>query len=297
MSKTLSPTEGPRRSSLAGTWFISDLHLCTTTPKTCTAAWAFFAALAAQATDNPGSIPALYLLGDLFETWIGDDDQTPLSVEFATHCSHLANLGVQIFIQHGNRDFLIGEKYAKQCSAKLLPTTHVAKVHGEQVVLVHGDELCTDDLDYQQLRLQLRSKQWQQTFLAQDIALREAQARQYREASQRAQTEKSESIMDVNEQATMQCLLKNRVSRMIHGHTHRPAIHRYAAGQSAPFRFRCVLGDWQDFAFALHISDHHIALKRWPIQDSVERATLVDRQPWHHLTTKSLVSDPETTNQ
>lgn len=266
-------------ASLAGTWFISDLHLHTDAPEVAAAAWHFFADLSDQATEYPGSIPALYLLGDLFEAWIGDDDQHPLSMEFATYCAHLATLGVKIYIQHGNRDFLIGKTFLQQCRATLLPETHVTKIADQATLLMHGDALCTDDTDYQRLRLQLRSKQWQSNFLAQDITLRKIQAEKYRAESKAAQAEKADNIMDVNDQTTLQTMQLNKVTRLIHGHTHRPAIHRYAATEKAPFRFRCVLGDWTDHAYALHQQKDQIVLKKWPITASVRNAEHVDHQP------------------
>lgn len=272
----------PSPKDLSGTWLISDLHLCPEKPLVCAAVWRFFSALAKHATASPSSIPALYLLGDIFEAWIGDDDKNALSLEFSAHCTLLARLGVNIFLQHGNRDFLMGKDFAKQCNAVLLPQTYLASINGENTLLIHGDELCTDDVEYQRLRTQLRSSQWQQNFLAQDLAQRKIQAQQYREASKAAQMAKTASIMDVNEDTTMQTMLSHGVSRLIHGHTHRPKIHRYASSTNAPFRFRCVLGDWDSSAYGLCIRDANILLKKWSINDSIYQAQCIDHQPWHH---------------
>lgn len=279
--------EAPMEKDLSGTWLISDLHLCADKPYIYTAAWRFFSDLADHVTKKPGSIPALYLLGDLFEVWVGDDDKNSMALEFSAHCAHLARLGVQLYIQHGNRDFLIGKSFASQCQATLLPETHIAKINGETTLLLHGDELCTDDLEYQRLRLQLRSSHWQNSFLAQNLTLRKIQAQQYRDASKTAQADKSEAIMDVNEGTTMHIMMTHGVTRLIHGHTHRPQIHRYACTESAPFRFRCVLGDWDQYAYGICIQNQQAMLKRWPISDSVHNAEDVDHQPWRHLNARA----------
>lgn len=293
---TSEQTQNQVKVDLSGTWLISDMHLCTDKLLVCTAVWRFFSNLADHVTEHPGSIPALYLLGDLFEAWVGDDDKSSLSLEFAAHCSHLARLGVRIYIQHGNRDFLIGQEYAKQCSAELLPENHLANINGENTLLVHGDELCSDDLEYQRLRLQLRSSNWQKGFLAQDLTLRKIQAQQYRDASKAAQMDKTESIMDVNEGTTMQTMLSHGVTRLIHGHTHRPNIHRYASSDNAPFRFRCVLGDWDKDAYGLCIQGAQISLNKWAIKTSVHQSDSIDHQPWQHSQTKIAHSATVTTD-
>jgi UDP-2,3-diacylglucosamine hydrolase len=287
----------PLSQDLTGTWFISDLHLHAGAPEVCSAMWQFFSDLSDQATEHPNSIAELYLLGDLFEAWVGDDDSEPLSMEFATYCAHLASLGVHIFIQHGNRDFLIGEGFAKRCKAILLPETHVALIENKKTLLMHGDELCTDDVQYQRLRAQLRSKHWRQEFLAQDISIRKIQAEKYREASTAAQADKPQSIMDVNDETTMHFMRQNEVTRLIHGHTHRPAIHRYTAQGDTPFRIRCVLGDWSEDAFALHQHKGQIALKKWPLTGSVRNAIREDYQPWTHSSARERVSPFVTTDQ
>lgn len=180
----------------------------------------------------------LILLGDLFEAYLGDDDDDPLPAAVGTELAALTSAGIKVELAHGNRDFLIGQAFAARCGARLLPELSRLDWCGRPLVLLHGDTLCSDDLAYQQIRVQLRSPQWQQQFLSQPLAQRRAFADQAR-AQSRAHTAMSAAdIMDVNAAAVAALHASSGADWIIHGHTHRPAVHRDGS------RRRIVLGDW-----------------------------------------------------
>lgn len=216
--------------------FIADLHLRQEDPATVAAFQSFLETTASRA----GS---LYILGDLFEAWIGDDGLAhPLASDVARRLKQLADAGVAVHLMHGNRDFLLGAAFATACGARLLDEGHVADLHGTPTLLMHGDSLCTDDTAYQQFRAQVRQPAWQQAFLARPMAERIAVARQLREQSEQAKGEKSMAIMDVNADAVAEQFRRHGVNRLIHGHTHRPARHELSV-DGIP-RERWVLPDW-----------------------------------------------------
>lgn len=217
------------------TLFVSDLHLDPTRPITTTLFLDFLARQARQAE-------ACYILGDLFEAWIGDDDDTELGRVVVNALRSLADSGVPVYFLHGNRDFLIGPRFASESGIQLLPETEVIDLYGEPVLLLHGDTLCTDDVDYQAFRAQVRNPVWQARLLEQPLAQRRALAGQLRETSRQALQLKATDITDVNPAAVNQALRAHGVRRMIHGHTHRPAIHEWTL-EKLPVR-RAVLGDW-----------------------------------------------------
>ena len=220
-----------------GTLFISDLHLDEARPRITEE---FARLLTAQAR----SADALYILGDLFESWIGDDDDSPLAAEVATHLRALADAGVPIYFMHGNRDFLLGQDYARRAGMLLLPDPTVVELHGERVLLMHGDTLCTDDIEYQKFRSVVRNRDWQRTFLAKPLIERRAFAAMARGESSRQTATKQPEIMDVNQQAVQAALRTHDIRTLIHGHTHRPATHRIVLdGKVAE---RVVLGDWYE---------------------------------------------------
>lgn len=217
------------------TLFVSDLHLDPARPVITALFLDFLARQARQAE-------ACYILGDLFEAWIGDDDDTELGRVVVNALRSLADSGVPVYFLHGNRDFLIGPRFASESGIQLLPETEVIDLYGELVLLLHGDTLCTDDVDYQAFRAQVRNPVWQARLLEQPLAQRRALAGQLRETSRQALQQKATDITDVNPAAVNQALRAHGVRRMIHGHTHRPAIHEWTL-EKLPVR-RAVLGDW-----------------------------------------------------
>lgn len=238
------------------TLFISDLHLHETRPQITRA---FFHFLATQAM----GAEQLFILGDFFDAWIGDDDDAPLNTEVASALKKLSDSGTQIFLMHGNRDFLLGEKFAAQAGAQILAEYTTIDLYGQPTLLLHGDSLCTDDSEYIAFRQQVRSPQWQQHILAQPLIARRLLAAQLREKSQAMNSLKAEDIMDVNHTEVIQAMQNAGVKRLIHGHTHRPAHHRFAiAGETAE---RIVLGDWHDKAWAIVADEQKTELISWPI--------------------------------
>lgn len=225
--------------------FISDLHLDPRRPHTTQALLQLLQGTARQAE-------ALYILGDLFEAWIGDDEDSALAEQVASALAATRLAGVALYFCHGNRDFLLGTDYAQRAGLQLLPESSVVELYGVPTLLAHGDQWCTDDVDYQRLRLQLRSPQWQAQILALPLAERRVIAARLREQSREAQSYKELQITDVNPQAITQALQQYGVTRIIHGHTHRPAIHRFEhQGQPAQ---RIVLGDWYEQSSLLRVT-------------------------------------------
>jgi UDP-2,3-diacylglucosamine hydrolase len=216
--------------------FVSDVHLQESMPRTTQAFLDFL--------QNHGSrTRELYLLGDLFEYWAGDDDlETPYVRQMADALHQLSNAGVALFWLGGNRDFLVSQGFAKATGATLLEEPYVTTIGGNRLVLVHGDAQCTDDVSYMAFRAQVRQPKWQQEFLSMPLAKRKAIIAGMRDQSRAAQREKSYEIMDVNEQAISDLFDSTGTELMIHGHTHRPACHTYAA--PAGERLRYVLPDW-----------------------------------------------------
>ena len=224
------------------TLFISDLHLDESRPHIVDA---FEHLLAGEAR----AADALYILGDLFESWIGDDDDAALPARVAQALRRRRDHGVSIHFMHGNRDFLLGADYAARAGLTLLADPSVIELAGERTLLMHGDTLCTDDVDYQRFRARVRDPQWQRAFLARPLAERRAFAAQARGESSRQTAMKAADIMDVNPLAVAATMRAHGVRRLIHGHTHRPATHRFLLdGQPAE---RIVLGDWYEQASVL----------------------------------------------
>jgi UDP-2,3-diacylglucosamine hydrolase len=220
------------------TLFISDLHLSAERPAI-TALFLDFLAGPARAAE------ALYILGDLFEYWIGDDvaAQPPYRPLIEALRAVTAG-GVPLAVMHGNRDFLLGPGFEQATGCRLLPDPSVIDLYGEPVLLMHGDTLCTDDLPYLKFREMVRNPQWVATFLAKSIPERLAIVRDYRELSKAATADKKPEIMDVNPNAVDTALRTHRVRHLIHGHTHRPAQHVFDLDGHGVRR--TVLGDWYE---------------------------------------------------
>ena len=219
------------------TLFISDLHLDAERPHIVDL---FVELLEGEAR----SARALYILGDLFESWIGDDDDAALAARVAQATRALRDAGVPVYFMHGNRDFLLGADYAARAGMTLLADPSVVELGGERVLLMHGDTLCTDDVEYLKFRALVRDPRWQQQFLARPLEERRAFAAQARGESRKHTSSAKAEIMDVNQAAVEAALRRHGVRKLIHGHTHRPATHRFDLdGQTAE---RVVLGDWYE---------------------------------------------------
>ncbi|HEY8119525.1 MAG TPA: UDP-2,3-diacylglucosamine diphosphatase [Methylophilaceae bacterium] len=219
--------------------FISDLHLCPSRPHITGQFIAFLQTTAPKAE-------ALYILGDLFEYWAGDDDVDDLhhqAVILALRA--LAERGTQIYFMHGNRDFLLGQGFAKAAGLTILPDPTLFNLYSKRVLLSHGDALCTDDVDYQAFRRQVRDPDWQEAFLQKPLTARKAQIETLRMRSEQEKSYKSESIMDVNVSAVAEIMRSYDYPEiLIHGHTHRPARHQLEVDGHACERW--VLGDWYE---------------------------------------------------
>ncbi|WP_409075337.1 UDP-2,3-diacylglucosamine diphosphatase [Pantoea sp. C3] len=217
---------------MSRTLFIADLHLCQEEPAI-TAGFLHFLQREAPHCD------ALYILGDLFEAWIGDDDPNPLHQKIA---NALRALPVPVYFIHGNRDFLIGRRFARDSGMTLLPEEQVLELYGHRLLIMHGDTLCTDDQGYQRFRAKVHQRWIQTLFLALPLFIRKRIATRMRADSKQANQHKSLTIMDVNQQAVEAAMQRQQVRLLIHGHTHRPAIHSLTLqGKAAE---RAVLGAW-----------------------------------------------------
>lgn len=230
---------------------VADLHLSEERPHTNQR----FFRLLREEVEGAG---ALYVLGDLFESWIGDDDLDPLSGsafnrEVVAALAEVPRQGTPLFLMRGNRDFLMGERLCLDAGASLLEDPTVADIAGVRTLLMHGDTLCTDDVDYQAWRATARSEPWQEQFLSRPLVERRAIARDLRDKSRTMTRSKAPEIMDVNDAAVRDALRKAGVQRLIHGHTHRPAAHRLEV-DGAPCE-RWVLPDWYGTGGYLEIRD------------------------------------------
>lgn len=224
-------------------YFISDLHLSETRPELTALFVDFMQHLAPKAE-------RLYILGDLFDFWIGDDEQSPLIQQVKNLIKAVSDQGVQCYFQHGNRDFLIGTRFAKETGIQLLPDYQVIDLYGKKILLCHGDTLCIDDVAYQQFRKKVHQKWRQRLFLCLPLKVRVKIAEKIRAKSNQDKQGKSAEIMDVNQAFTTQKIQEYGVDLLIHGHTHREAIH-----QEKTFT-RIVLGDWRNnYASILRLNE------------------------------------------
>jgi UDP-2,3-diacylglucosamine hydrolase len=227
--------------------FISDLHLSEDTPHIEQGLVTFL--------EQEGDIDRLFLLGDIFEAWIGDDDDSPLVLRFAEAMKRVADGGTQIYFTRGNRDFLIGQGYLNQFGAKLLGDSVCIEVAGESTLLMHGDLLCSDDVDYLAFRAIAHNPEWQAEMLSKSLEERRALAKQLRTMSKEAASNKAEDIMVVNDDTVRSVMAEHDVKRLIHGHTHRPYRHPMQSGE------RIVLGDWNKTGWCLR--EHGTSLELW----------------------------------
>lgn len=241
------------------TLFISDLHLDPSRPAITDLFLAFL-------REEAVSADALYILGDLFEAWIGDDTPSPAADAVATALNAVSDAGVPVYFIRGNRDFLLGDAYVRRSGMRILPDPSVIDLYGKPVLLQHGDLLCTDDIPYQQFRAQTRDPAFQAQFLAQPLAARIAFAQKARQASQSRQAEMKdgdraqfETVTDVAPAEVAATFARYGVDTMIHGHTHRPAIHAIQVGGRSCQRI--VLGDWFEQGSVLRVSPQGMALQ------------------------------------
>ncbi len=222
--------------------FISDLHLEADRPEVVDLFRSFLRQYGVRASE-------LYILGDFFEVWIGDDADTPLIRQVSQALRSLVDQGVSVYLMVGNRDFLIGDRFASATGCHLLPEPALIDLYGTPTLLLHGDSLCTDDSEYQAFRQQVRGIKWQEEFLAQPLEIRAGIARDLRERSQKRSKDKPLAIMDVNQSEVERVMREQGVKQLIHGHTHRPACHNFILDE-APVQ-RWVLGDWNASAQVL----------------------------------------------
>ena len=240
-----------QKQSEQKTLFVSDLHLDHTRPHII-AAFCHFLEIISNAD-------ALYILGDLFEYWVGDDDPAIGLEPVITALHNLSNKGVPIYCIHGNRDFLLGKKFAQQTNCQFLAEESVIDLYGKPTLIMHGDTLCTDDIAYQNYRAKIRNKWIQKVLLTLSLKQRLKLAEKLRNKSINATQEKHEDIMDVNQQTVEQAMRKHDVRYLIHGHTHRPAEHEFNIDNHA--HKRIVLGDWYEHGSVLVCTPNSMQLK------------------------------------
>ena len=232
---------------MAPTLFVSDVHLSRARPALVDA----FHSLVRNAELQASS---LYIIGDLFDAWIGDDQlRDPMAARVAASLAERSASGTKIFLQRGNRDFLLGERFAQQSGATLLPDAVVHELHGTPTLIMHGDQLCTDDTDYQRFRAFWQDPKHRRRALALPYIVRQGIARALRAGSKRAMTTKPEAIMDVNAEAVDAAFRTHDVVRLIHGHTHRPTRHLSLVDGLS--RERWVLADWYTSGSYLRVDD------------------------------------------
>ncbi len=237
------------------TLFIADLHLQTEEPAI-TAGFLRFLQGEARHAD------ALYILGDLFEAWIGDDDPNPLHREIAIAIKALVDSGVPCFFVHGNRDFLLGKRYARDCGMTLLVEETVLDLYGRNILIMHGDTLCTDDTGYLAFRAKVHNPWIQTLFLALPLFIRSRIAAKMRAGSKAANSSKSMTIMDVNPQAVASVMAKHQVQWLIHGHTHRPYMHDLTVNDKPAHRV--VLGAWHTEGSMIKVTPDGVELIAFP---------------------------------
>ncbi|MFT7130695.1 MAG: UDP-2,3-diacylglucosamine hydrolase [Gammaproteobacteria bacterium] len=237
------------------TLFISDLHLDPARPDVTRAFFEFLRKDAVNADK-------LYILGDLFESWIGDDDNTDLSRSVIQALRELSLLKTPVYLQHGNRDFLLGPDFFSQSLCINLTDPTIIDLYGKSVLLMHGDSLCTEDRDYIKFRSMVRDPNWQREFLEQPLEKRRIVAQQIRNASKDANSNKSQDIMDVSPNDVTRAFNEQKVDLMIHGHTHRPFVHKQMVDDKSTTRV--VLGDWEDYAWVFrYLPDHSYNLDKY----------------------------------
>ena len=231
---------------------VSDLHLDASRPEIARQFEGFL--------DGPArKAQVLYVLGDLFEVWIGDDDPDPHKRGVIVAFKRLSDSGVKLYFMHGNRDFLLGERFCREAGGELLTDPSIAEAHGKRVLLTHGDALCTDDGPYQRLRAAVREPRWQREFLSLNVAQRESLAAEARAGSKAHTAAQGEMLMDVNSAAVERVFREANIDTLVHGHTHRPGVTTSVV-DGRP-RTRLVTGDWYTQGSVLEWNDAGLKLK------------------------------------
>ena len=231
---------------------ISDIHLDENTP---TVANAFIHYI----ENIPCDTESVYLLGDIFELWIGDDNHSVFLERIIQSLASLNARGIALFIMHGNRDFLIGAEFCTQCHATLLADEHLIHQGSQSYLLMHGDSLCTDDEEYMQFRASMRNPDTQAFLLSKPLPERIEMAKALRAQSKSMNSNKAEDIMDVNSEAVKNVLLKHKVNTLIHGHTHRPNVHQDENST------RIVLGDWHNSGWEVVLDNDTFELNEFTL--------------------------------
>ena len=232
--------------------FISDIHLSEDTPHLTNAFKVFL-------NKSKETCTHLFILGDLFEIWIGDDDDNSFNQDIKKALLDFTTDGPKTFLMHGNRDFLIGEAFANEVGISILSDPYTLDINGMKTVLSHGDFLCTDDADYIEFRNKVRSEKWQKDFLSKSIDERNEIANSLRSDSKDATSEKPLDITDVNSDSVKSFLKENKPDVFIHGHTHKPKIYDYDSSK------RVVLGDWDKSGWYFSIVEKNLDLKEFKI--------------------------------
>lgn len=246
-------------SNAGKTLFISDLHLDADLPA--------ITQCFLNYVENAAGVDALYILGDFYEVWVGDDDRNQLTDTVASALTKLASTGTKIYLMHGNRDFLLGKAYAERCSAQLLEDPTVIDCYGQKLVLMHGDSLCTRDIEYMKFRKMVRSERWQNDFLERSLVERHMIAQQTRQHSKEQSSHKASDIMDVTPQEVLDVLNAKQANMLVHGHTHRPSVHTIRLQEPINGQLealRIVLGSWDSKGWALEFTEKGYELKHFP---------------------------------
>lgn len=244
---------------MSKTYFISDLHLTEERPDISSAFFSFLKQHIDEKTD------ALYILGDFFEVWVGDDYQTPLTLEVAAALKKITIQGTHVYFVHGNRDFLLGKTYALSAGITLLPEQSCIDLYGEKAIILHGDEMCSQDIEYQKFRKKSRGWWWPRLMLSLPLWYRQSVARKARIKSKLTQQGKNAEILDVTQQSVSAMFEKYNTQLMIHGHTHRPKVHTVTnKGKECT---RIVLGDWYQQGSYLKVTETNKELINNPFKE------------------------------
>ena len=237
------------------TLFISDLHLEADRPEIGEQFLDFL-------DDEAADAEALYILSDFFEYWVGDDDPDEYYASIKRSLRAFTDSGVPVYFMHGNRDFMIGERFAAETGVTILPDPYPLELYGKSLLLSHGDAMCTDDVEYQQIRTMTRNPEWQSMMLGKPLEERIAIAKHVRAQSQERNKTLSESIVDVNPDAVRETISDHGVEILLHGHTHRPGIHGIEVDDR--FAKRVVLGDWYDQGSVVRWDEDGLELSAMP---------------------------------